>query len=82
MNARIKDETGSRMQALAVGDLGAGAASAFKQIRVDLSLGERKLGYLKFSRLTDVTLLFELNVKGEMRSLTYTLGEGHGDPLD
>jgi len=76
--ARIKDETGSLMEVIATGDLGdSSIARAAKKIRVDLSLGQRKLGYVLFSRLTDATYLFELNVKGEQRSLAYTLGEGH-----
>ena len=76
MKARVVNG-GNLMQATATGDLGAGGASAAKQIRVDMTVGHQRVGYVVFTRITDASFLFELNVKGERRQLSYTIGEGH-----
>lgn len=77
VKATIKNTGG--MSATTKGDLSAFGAPEVgaKQIETVYRVGKQKIGYCRFTRLTNATYLFELNVKGEKVALTYTIGEGH-----
>jgi hypothetical protein len=74
VKATIKNVTG--MKAQLWGDLGAGRHAivrAHGQIKLDFFVARQKVGFVQFTRLTDATYLFELNVKGEKVGLSYTI---------
>lgn len=48
-----------------------------KNITADMMVKGQKVGYVRFSRVTESTYLFELNVRGKRVGLTYTTGVGH-----
>ncbi|KKN64506.1 hypothetical protein LCGC14_0491190 [marine sediment metagenome] len=45
-----------------------------KNITIDFFAGgKQKIGFVRFSKITDATYLFELNIKGKKVGLSYTI---------
>jgi len=72
--SKITNATG--MKANLTGDM-SGAERKFtlaaQKIKVDFFVAKEKIGFVKFTRLTDATYVFELNIKGKKVGLSYTI---------
>ncbi len=51
-----------------------------KSITVNFTVGRQKIGFVRFTRMTDTTYLFELNIKGRKVGLTYTIPQNEAIP--
>ncbi len=73
MKAKITN--GAGMSATTKGDLSAIGIPELgaSQIETVYRVGKQKVGYVRFTRLTDSTYVFELNVKGQRVGLSYEI---------